>query len=448
MVSLVIMKPSVLCIVLILHLTGKGTAELPNGYPWSDEAIYNRTARQRSCLENQEYPHNGFCCRNCEAGTYVSKPCTADQEMGTCSPCESGTYAEHPTGMRQCLQCTQCQQDQVMTQKCTSTRNTQCECKPGTFCVPDQPCEVCKKCLRCKADEEEVKKCTATSNTKCVKRPPSPENPTEIPHLSPAPNNQKTVTIAATFGTIILFIVLILLLWWLYKKRPCDKPASPGTSKGEVKITIENLPSVEEKENSQNAGLEEAEEPRPESRPLLQETQGVSTKGSALEDEDRGLGDSLPNTTSSSQTSLSALPTVTYTGDSPRHTPPGKRLDFTGQGETESWIMEDGRPRKLVPLLGEKTSLVKSFDLFESDLDVRFHNKFFRSIGVSDNDIKTADTNHSGDKVYELLKVWMQREGLRASINDLLKALLELDQRYTAEHIASKAVRKGYYRYE
>lgn len=30
-----------------------------------------------------------------------------------------------------------------------------------------------------------------------------------------------------------------------------------------------------------------------------------------MEDEDRGLGDSLPNTTNSSQTSLSGLPTLT-----------------------------------------------------------------------------------------------------------------------------------------
>lgn len=64
----------------------------------------------------------------------------------------------------------------------------------------------------------------------------------------------------------------------------------------------------EECENSRNAGLEEAELPRPEFRPLLQETHILGGKSIPVEDEDRGLGDSLPNTTSSSQTSLSALP--------------------------------------------------------------------------------------------------------------------------------------------
>lgn len=80
--------------------------------------------------------------------------------------------------------------------------------------------------------------------------------------------------------------------------------------------------TAEERQNDQNAGLEgEGEESRPESRPLLQETQSGMTKASPLlEDEDRGLGDSLPNTTNSSQTSLSGLPTMTP-GITPRQSP-------------------------------------------------------------------------------------------------------------------------------
>lgn len=82
--------------------------------------------------------------------------------------------------------------------------------------------------------------------------------------------------------------------------------------------------TAEERQNNQNAGLE-GEESRPESRPLLQETQPGMTKASPpLEDEDRGLGDSLPNTTSSSQTSLSGLPTAS--GSTPRPSPSAFRL--------------------------------------------------------------------------------------------------------------------------
>lgn len=83
--------------------------------------------------------------------------------------------------------------------------------------------------------------------------------------------------------------------------------------------------TAEERQNNQNAGLE-GEEPRPESRPLLQETQSGMTKACPpLEDEDRGLGDSLPNTTSSSQTSLSALPTAASSGNTPHQSPTAAR---------------------------------------------------------------------------------------------------------------------------
>lgn len=86
----------------------------------------------------------------------------------------------------------------------------------------------------------------------------------------------------------------------------------------------ENGATAEERQNNQNAGLE-GEESRPESRPLLQETQSGMTKASPpLEDEDRGLGDSLPNTTNSSQTSLSGLPTFS-SAITPRQSPSASR---------------------------------------------------------------------------------------------------------------------------
>lgn len=88
-----------------------------------------------------------------------------------------------------------------------------------------------------------------------------------------------------------------------------------------------------------------------------------------------------------------------------------------------------------------------SFDLFEEHLDVRIHNKFFRAIGVSDNSIRIAESGAHTDKVYELLKNWMQKQGLKADINNLLDALLSMDQRRSAESIASEALRKGYYKH-
>ncbi|KAM9450367.1 tumor necrosis factor receptor superfamily, member a [Clarias gariepinus] len=427
------MEHTVFLLVLGLTVVSRGAAEL--GFNLN----LNQTAKQHACVENEEYSHHGLCCKNCEAGTYVKEKCTANQEMGICEPCKTGTYAEHPTGMEMCLQCSPCPAGQIETQKCTSTMDTTCECRSGTFCLPDEPCEVCKKCTRCKADEIEERACTPTSNTKCKKRPLSPHDPTVMPTVSPTSSTENHgIMVSVVLFLLFLVFILIIVLVLRRKRRLRRQQASPVVQNNEVKIPIDGVcvPTSEECENNRNAGLEEAELPRTESRPLLQETHILGSKSIPVEDEDRGLGDSLPNTTSSSQTSLSALP-VNMT----------LPISASCEREAESWAKEDGTPRKLVPLLAEEVSLSKSFDLFDV-LDVRVHNKFFRSIGVSDNAIKLAESHNASDKVYELLRVWMQREGLRANINSLLQALLDLDQRYSAEQIACRAVERGYYKYE
>ncbi|XP_010876373.1 tumor necrosis factor receptor superfamily, member a isoform X2 [Esox lucius] len=405
----------------------------------------NQTLKHRTCLENQQYFHQDRCCLNCQAGTFVEKACDEDMKLGLCKPCENGhTYTEHSNGMTRCLPCTHCRMDQTQTVECTSTTDTQCQCRPGTFCVPEQACEVCKRCAKCKAGEEEVRKCSPISNTECRKQDflPTRQPP---PLYSPAPISPETTGMPWVILLFLLFLLLIVGLGvWLWVKRPCRYPPvclsgsdSCHGSSEIVKIPIdESGPTAEERQNSQNAGLEGegSEEVRPESRPLLQETQGGLIKASPPpglgEDEDRGLGDSLPNTTSSSQASLSS---------SPRHSPSAQRLQPTAG--------DDPLQKRLVPLLGEETSLKKSFDLFDEGLDVRIHNKFFRYIGVNDNHIKMAESVPPCDKVYDLLKNWMQKEGLKADINALLQALLSLDQRRSAESIAFAAIQKGYYKH-
>uniref|UniRef100_A0A671X6Y6 Tumor necrosis factor receptor superfamily, member a n=1 Tax=Sparus aurata TaxID=8175 RepID=A0A671X6Y6_SPAAU len=420
-------------------------AELPAAQ-WSSDEYKNLTLRQhRTCVENEQYPHQGFCCLNCQAGTFVHKECERDQDQGICASCEHGqTYTEHSNGMNRCLPCTHCRLDEIQTAPCTTTTDTRCQCKPGTFCVPDQACEVCKRCAKCKSGEEEVKKCTPFSNTVCQKRNPSPPKSSPTPsEMTPAAPADIVVPICISLVLILLIILIGLAVWWFkFKQHSCEIPClkSHIESSEIVKIPIdESGATAEERQNNQNAGLE-GEESRPESRPLLQETQGGMTKASPpLEDEDRGLGDSLPNTTSSSQTSLSALPTAASSGNTPHQSPAAFRLQPAD--------MEDPLRHRLLPLLGSEKSLKKSFDLFDEYLDVRIHNKFFRMIGVSDNHIRIAENGPPGDKVYELLKNWMQKQGLKADINNLLDALLSMDQRRSAESIASAALRKGYYKH-
>ncbi|XP_056875108.1 tumor necrosis factor receptor superfamily, member a [Takifugu flavidus] len=407
----------------------------PPASQWSRKEHQNLTVRQhRNCVENEQYLHQGFCCLNCRAGTFVYKECERDQEQGVCHSCEHGqTYTEHSNGMNRCLPCTHCRLDEIETASCTTTSDTRCQCKPGTFCVPDQACEVCKRCAKCKAGEEEVKKCTPSSNTECRKHNLPPTKPSQASPTANPSSPSYTATVVSVIAVLLVLVLIGLAVWW-FTQHPCEIPCIRSHS-SDIKIRIDgNDPSAEERQNSQNAGLE-GEEPRPESRPLLQETQhGVTKPSPPLEDEDRGLGDSLPNTTNSSQTSLSALPTLP-SAITPRQSPSAGRMTPVD--------VEDPLRYRLVPVKDAEKSLKMSFDLFEEHLDVRIHNKFFRAIGVSDNDIRIAQT----DKVYELLKNWMQKQGLKADINDLLGVLLRMDQRRSAESIASDALRKGYYKH-
>ncbi|XP_063050978.1 hematopoietic death receptor isoform X5 [Engraulis encrasicolus] len=108
-------------------------------------------------------------------------------------------------------------------------------------------------------------------------------------------------------------------------------------------------------------------------------------------------------------------------------------------------VEHNGIPR-LVPTNGDE-SLRKSFDLFD-EVDVLFHKRFFRHIGLGDNDIRSTETVCPDDKMYTLLRMWRERQGMKASINDLIDALLHLDQRLSAENIIAKAVEFGLYKYE
>ncbi|KAG7480759.1 hypothetical protein MATL_G00059690 [Megalops atlanticus] len=387
----------------------------------------NRLVRDTFCKENMEYPHGNFCCLNCPAGTYVRELCGKAGERGKCETCDYDTYMDHENGLRQCFMCTKCRRDQVEMEPCTSTRDRGCQCKPGSFCLPDQACEVCKKCSKCKEDEEKVKNCTTISNTVCRKKPPAPNT------ISGSP-----LPVAAAVGTVILSLpILATVVYCVWKKRKSNKTTEVPINPSEmVKITMgeNNDRTMEESQNSRNAELEV---PQRETQPFLQDQLAVGAKPSAFEDEDRGLGDSLPNTTSSSQTSLSAQPTAPSPSSSPHPSPETQRQPAARGNVT----------RRLVPLMGEE-SLKRSFDLFGEYLDFCYCKRFFRKIGLSDNTIKAAEGYPPADRVYELLKNWMEKEGLRADINYLLDVLLELDQRLSAENIICKVIENEYYKYE
>ncbi|XP_055776120.1 tumor necrosis factor receptor superfamily member 10B-like [Salvelinus fontinalis] len=402
--------------VVLLIWALKPMAAAPSGLKLTRTggSVRNLTQRDISCRENLEYPHDNICCLNCLAGTYVKAYCTRSFERGTCETCEFDTYTEHGNGLRQCLKCTTCHSDQVTTKACTITQDRECRCKPGLFCAPDQACEVCKKCLRCKENEVRLKNCTATSNTVCETRLPT----------------SSTISAGVVVIVVAVLGITAAIAAVSWKRRNCCKRRDSQNNPSEtlkIEVDDQNNRSIEERQNNRSAVQDDTR-----LHPLLELTQVVGANASSA-DEDNGLGDSLHNTTNSSRSSLSALPS-----SSPLSSPSAKRQP--GAGTTEDVLL-----RKLAPLNGDE-SLKKSFELFE-ELDVYYHNRFFRNIGLSDNAINSTAHLHPEDRVYELLKVWLEMVGMQADINDLIRALLYLDQKLSAENIISKAIANGYYEY-
>ena len=100
---------------------------------------------------------------------------------------------------------------------------------------------------------------------------------------------------------------------------------------------------------------------------------------------------------------------------------------------------------KTLSLFAGEESLRKCFEYFE-EIEIGQHKRFFRSLGISDNVIKSKDPLEYEDKIHDLLNIWVEKEGREASLNHLLKALLDLNQRRTAETVREKAIVGGHYK--
>ncbi|XP_010874957.2 hematopoietic death receptor isoform X2 [Esox lucius] len=418
------MRRLYLVFLLILELYSTAVAQSVLELSQTGGSDRKRTQRDISCQKQPGYLHDNICCLYCPAGTYVKESCTRAFERGVCETCDFDTYTEHENGLPQCLKCTKCRSDQLTNRACTITQDTECQCKPGSFCASDEACEVCKKCSRCKENEVLESQCNSTSNTICTTQPATSST------ISGTTPSQVLIV-----GAVLICTAVIAGVFWKiqksYKKRGClNNPRETLV----IVVDDKNSRPIEEEQNNSNALLDGKH-----LRPLLGQTQAVGANVSPpTDDEDNGLGDSLPNTANSSQSSLSAIPSAPLPRSSLLSSPlANRRLDIVAR--------DDHLLRKLAPLNGDE-SLKKCFELFE-ELDVYHHKRFFRHLGLSDNAINSVAHLHPEDKVYELLKVWLEKFGMQADMNNLIEALLHFDQRLSAENIISKAIEKGYYAY-
>ncbi|NXR17390.1 TNR25 factor, partial [Cinclus mexicanus] len=119
------------------------------------------------------------CCRQCPAGTFLSKPCTSPENGSECLACPAGTFRTQPNTLRKCQACYQCDREgelaphhtmlcyaawchvahcllcaafQSVLSNCSATSNVACGCEPGHFrdCL-DEHCRdfSCRKCRTC-----------------------------------------------------------------------------------------------------------------------------------------------------------------------------------------------------------------------------------------------------------------------------------------------------------
>ncbi|XP_029295624.1 tumor necrosis factor receptor superfamily member 16-like [Cottoperca gobio] len=360
--------------------------ELTDAFPQSD----------LDCRDD-EYKSGSLCCLNCPAGTRTTSPCRTGVR-GQCEECDDGTFTAYGNGLKHCFKCIQCRPDEEAVSPCTHTQDAQCRCKSGRFCDPNEPCEVCKKCTSCGEDEETVRNCTSTTNRECKKVQTKSDS---------ASANPSMIGLLCVLAVLVIVVLIAVLHWVKRRRRASDSPR--------------NLP--EDGKAGQNLSDSGPTDGRRQSCSNLIP---VRIKSSVrTEDEREVLCESLSSSSSNSQHSLTGL----YASASSAPPPPSHPHAATQAAQHE----------------GEE-SLRQCFLHFE-DIDFDLLKRFFRQLEISDNVIKSKDKEQIPyeDKIHDLLNIWVEKEGRCATLNNLLKALLDLNQRRTAEIVRQKALDSGHY---
>ncbi|XP_076020596.1 uncharacterized protein LOC143011574 isoform X1 [Genypterus blacodes] len=376
------------------------------------------THRDGSCRNDLEYMSGNICCRNCPAGTYLQSPCTRAGETGTCVECDDGTFTAHDNSLKMCLKCTRCRQDQQYARRCSHKEDAECECMSERFCAHEEACEVCKRCTRCANDEVKVRNCTSTSNSECKK---------VLSYTDSASDNVAAVVVPLVAAAVLIAFTVICVVC-RRRRRATDSQRNTSDGLKDGQDYRDDCPS-EDRRNGDTR--------RPSYFKLMRDSL-VRAKSTSGVEEKRELCESLASSASNSQHSLTAPPPPLL----PPAPPPRSSLAAPQQPVRR----EMEQFPKLVAVDGEK-SLKNCFEYFE-ELDIDYHRRFFRCLTVNDNEIKSKERLNHGDTIHELLHIWMEKVGKEAHLDHLLRALLELGQRLTAENIRDRAVNDGHYVYE
>lgn len=98
----------------------------------------------------------------------------------------------------------------------------------------------------------------------------------------------------------------------------------------------------------------------------------------------------------------------------------------------------------LIPVLSS------SFNTFVEFVPFPEWRRFGRTLGLRENNLYQAEQNDrgSGEPLYQMLNMWLNKEGSKASVNTLLETLSQINLSGVADLIASELIRNGYFQYE
>ncbi|KAG5213158.1 hypothetical protein JEQ12_008944 [Ovis aries] len=121
------------------------------------------SVRKDEIHQQSSAPLEGSLQQNlCLPGFYM------EEASGGCAPRTDGTEdTSHSNTLPSCLPCTTCKSGEEEKNRCTPTKDTECQCKPGTF--HEDALEFCQNCSTgCPDGKVMVKDCTPWSDIKCV----------------------------------------------------------------------------------------------------------------------------------------------------------------------------------------------------------------------------------------------------------------------------------------
>ncbi|XP_017901094.1 PREDICTED: tumor necrosis factor receptor superfamily member 10B-like isoform X1 [Capra hircus] len=150
-----------------------------------------------------------------------------EEASGGCALCADGIdYTNHSNTLPSCLPCMTCKSGEEEKNRCTPTKDTECQCKPGTFRGEDAP-EFCQKCSTgCPDGKVMVTHCNPWSNIKCVDQ----ESGTLAHGEAPVPGELGTPSPSSGTSRLVIGIVsgitIVLVgcvVWCFFNGREADR---------------------------------------------------------------------------------------------------------------------------------------------------------------------------------------------------------------------------------